>query len=158
EGEVTTDLNFERSLANKEILEYQILEEMKYKAPVEIAEAIIEGFLAISGEMEEASTYAKAAKKLDEKAEERDDLLEEAKEKLEAAQSELESIRAEIMTELDNSTDNYPRVDNIYHIYQFHDRYLSNYEIDHDDPNPAVDPDLLEAQAFKRNAVRLLGD
>lgn len=162
EGEVTTDLNFERSLANKEILEYQILEEMKYKAPVEIAEAIIEGFLAISGEMEEASTYAKAAKKLDEKAEERDELLEEAKEKLEEAQSELESIRDKIMTDLDNSTDNYPDVDNIYHIYQFHDRYLENYQNVGGNPGgyPAtgVDPDKRKAETFKRNAVRLLNE
>ncbi|WP_235849098.1 MULTISPECIES: DUF5702 domain-containing protein [Bacillaceae] len=67
-----------RELANPAILEHQILEEMKYKAPVEIVINLIDKFASVSSAMKETSTFIKTAEDIQGKFEDREKALNEA--------------------------------------------------------------------------------
>ncbi|WP_284139667.1 MULTISPECIES: DUF5702 domain-containing protein [unclassified Virgibacillus] len=123
EDELSLDLNMERSLANKDILKYQILEEMKYKAPIEVGEALIRDFLTVAEHVEEASDYAKIAKKVNKKAKEREELLDEVETLLTDAKALLEKMEGNIQH---NTSSSYPEVTNISDILQWHNKYIED--------------------------------
>ena len=126
-NEISLNLNMERSLANKDILKYQILEEMKYKAPVEIGEALLKDFLSIAEHVQQASDYAKVAKKINKKAKNREELLEDVEQLLEDAKELLEEIEDDIHGE-SGAGNKYPNVKYIDDIFRFHGQYLSDLE------------------------------
>lgn len=126
ESELSVDLNLERSLVNRDILRYQILEEMKYKAPVEVGEAIIKNFLSISEKVEEASNYSKVAKEVNELSKDLQAKLEEAKEKVESTITTLDNINHYISHQ--GPTGTYPDVKTSYDIYHYHNRYKQDLE------------------------------
>lgn len=68
------------SLANQTVIQRQILEEMKYKAPIEFALAITDKFKksGITAPMKQGSLFAMEAEKLEKLLDERDDFLNEA--------------------------------------------------------------------------------
>ncbi|WP_096270186.1 DUF5702 domain-containing protein [Paucisalibacillus globulus] len=121
EGEISLDIHLERSLANQDILRYQILEEMKYKAPVEVGEAIIKDFLSVAEQVEQASDYAKIAKELNEKAKSREEMLDEVEKLLKESKEILENMRGKVEAESSSST--YPNVSVTYDIFQYHNKY-----------------------------------
>lgn len=86
EGEPTVIVKDERMLSNKTTIEHQILEEMKYIAPMEIGKTIIEGFLQVSRGMQEASAYVDIATSIQDDVEDREDILDRIKSKLEIVQ------------------------------------------------------------------------
>ncbi|MFD2046159.1 DUF5702 domain-containing protein [Ornithinibacillus salinisoli] len=125
EVEISLDIHLERSLANKDILRYQILEEMKYKAPVEVGEALIKNFLSVSEQVEQASDYAKISKELNDDAKEREETLDEAEELIKEAKNLLDSIHGEIHN---STTSTYPNVQVIEDILEHHVKYTDDLE------------------------------
>jgi Family of unknown function (DUF5702) len=91
EGEITTKLDENRMLSNKTTIEYQILEEMKYIAPMEVGKSIIEGFLQVSEAMEQASVYVDIAESIQEDVDKREEKLDKAKETLDEARKKSSS-------------------------------------------------------------------
>lgn len=164
ESEMSLDIHSERSLANEEILKYQILEEMKYKAPIEVGEEIIKNFLTISEQVEEASNYSKVAKEVNELAEERMEKIEEAKERIEEAQNYLNGVSSLIAK--DGPTGTYPDIKTTYDIYHYHhESYLGDLEdivdAENADEDEEIDEDDIEqkrsdTRTFKENAERIL--
>lgn len=133
EDEVVTELNLERSLASPDILEYQILEEMKYKAPVEVGVAILEKFLSVSSAVEEASDYADIAKEVNKKAKKREEDIDDALEYLENAKKIIDDMDSKV-----NGTGNstYPEVNNLADIRNKKNKYVEyhqNKDKDEDD-------------------------
>ena len=86
EGELTTEISDKKMLANKETIEYQILEEMKYKAPMEVGKSIIEGFLQVSEAMGQASVYVDIAESLQDDVDKREEKLDKVEKHLTKAQ------------------------------------------------------------------------
>ncbi|MUK87033.1 hypothetical protein GMD78_01275 [Ornithinibacillus sp. L9] len=125
EDEISLDIHLERSLANKDILKYQILEEMKYKAPVEVGLSLIKDFLSVSEQVEEASDYAKIAKELNDDAKEREELLDDAEELIQEAKDLLDSIHGEIHNP---SSSTYPNVQVIEDIRRHHVKYTDDLD------------------------------
>ncbi|GAQ19901.1 hypothetical protein OPHB3_3886 [Oceanobacillus picturae] len=163
ESEITTELNLERGLSNKDILEYQILEDMKYKAPIEIGEAILENFLSISDEMEKASVYVDVIGEIEEDVEERENKLDEAKKLIEEAKDILDGINSKVTSQNSSS---YPAVNNLQDIFTGHTKYLDAYPInppneeDDDDKSDEEkeneEKDKEDADKFKTEATNLL--
>lgn len=167
EGEITLSPEMDRSLANREILEYQILEEMKYKAPVELGEALIKNFLSISDKVEKASDYAKIAKDINKKAKDREAKLDEAEKLINEAKNLLDSLADKI-----DSTEkySYPDIRNIQGILNYHDTYtsdlerieeLENREEDEDEEDSEDEGKSLEELrrdtfVFRGNAIQIL--
>ncbi|GEM_PF-4874001 len=161
ENEMSLDIHSERSLANEEILKYQILEEMKYKAPIEVGEAIIKNFLSISEQVEEASNYSKVAKEVNELAEERMEKIEEAKELIEEAQDYLNGVNSLISD--DGPTGTYPDIKTTYDIFHYHHgSYLSDLEDIEDaeeeehDETDEIEQKKADTKTFKKNAENIL--
>ncbi|RDW21718.1 DUF5702 domain-containing protein [Oceanobacillus chungangensis] len=164
ESEITTNLNLDRGLANKEVFEHQILEEMKYQAPIEIGESILESFLSISDEMEQASVYVDIIKEIEDDVESREEKLDKATELIKEAKEKLESIDTEINS---TSVSAYPVVNNLQDIFNGHTKYLDVYPInppadDGDDEEKTNEEkeketeDKRKADNFKGNAAALL--
>lgn len=160
DGEITTTLD--RNLASEEILTYQILEEMKYKAPVEVGEALIKSFLSISSVVEQASDFSNVAKEVNGKAKDREEKLDEALEYLEKAKKILQDIDP-IINGRANST--YPKVNNIEDIMTKKGTYRKYYT-NKDNDDEELDEEELEAkekekenaELFQENARKLIED
>lgn len=128
DAETNLNLNLERSLANKDILRYQILEEMKYKAPVIVGEKIITQFLSVSELVEETSDYVKISKSLNELSKEREELLDEVEELLKEAKEILKKKQNQIMNGSNENHSEYPEVNRLYDIFYWHSRYREDME------------------------------
>ncbi|QGH34093.1 hypothetical protein GI584_08700 [Gracilibacillus salitolerans] len=89
----SASIDFSRELADKDILEHQILEEMKYKAPVEIAKELIEKFSFLTTAVKETSAFVDAAEKIQDDFEEREELLDETEETYDKVLSDLETFK-----------------------------------------------------------------
>lgn len=125
ENEISLSLDMGRTLANKDILRYQILEEMKYKAPIEVGEAIITNFLSVSEQVEEASNYAKIAKELNGDAKKREGKLDDVKKLLDEAENLLDSMEGRVHH---NSSSTYPNVKVLADILAHHSQYLQDLD------------------------------
>lgn len=166
DSEMTLDLNFDSSLDSEEVLRYQILEEMKYKAPVEIGEAILKDFLSISEKVEEASNYSKIAKEINDLAEERMEKIDEALELINAAKAQLDDVKDK--AKKTSSGASYPEILNIYDIYKYH---YSDYVLDLEEiealENPGegkeIDKERIQElkdnrKVFKHRAIAMLNE
>lgn len=118
EGEVLTELDSTWSLANKKILEYQILEEMKYKAPVEIGESLLKDFLSIASVVEQGSNFSEVAQEVNGKAKTREENLENAEKLIKEAEDHLNDIKAKINNE-EKGNYEYPEVKKIADIRKY---------------------------------------
>jgi hypothetical protein len=166
EDEISLDLNYARNLTYDEILRYQILEEMKYKAPIEIGETILSNFLSLSEKVEEASEFSKIAKEVNELAEDREEKLDKVIELLEEAKEELEDVNHLVRNA--DSGESYPEITNTHGIYYFHfetyrDQLEAIEEFDNaeDDEETEYDEDEIDefredTATFKENAIDIL--
>ncbi|KGA96961.1 hypothetical protein AJ85_17580 [Alkalihalobacillus alcalophilus ATCC 27647 = CGMCC 1.3604] len=119
-GEVNVVVDEGRMLAHSEIFKHQVLEEMKYSAPIEVGQALIEGILGISSAMEEASKLSKVHKKIRKDLEEREEKLDEALEKLRAAKDIIEGHAGQVQ---DSSSSSFPDVNNLDDVRNHFERY-----------------------------------
>ncbi|MBM0066639.1 TadE/TadG family type IV pilus assembly protein [Alkalicoccobacillus gibsonii] len=157
------------NLASPDTAEYQILEDMKYKAPLEIGESVIEGFLSITKEVQEASEYAEVAEDVQEEVEKRDERLEKVEENLESAYTVLKSIEKNVKGE---AAAPFPQVNNLNELYDHLDKYqeirkaeeeAENREEDEgdgdggeDEDESPTDEELDDANDYERNIVSFL--
>lgn len=168
ESEITTELNLDRGLANKEVFKHQILEEMKYKAPIEIGEAIIEGFLSLADDMEKASVYTDVINEIEGDVKDREKKLDDAVELIKDAEGKLNSIKSKI--ESDNRNP-YPIVNNLEDLFWGHLEYIKVYpktppaddEDNEDDEKTDEEKEQEEeekedADNYHKNASNLLDD
>ncbi|MEK4563615.1 DUF5702 domain-containing protein [Alkalihalobacillus sp. FSL R5-0424] len=88
----SVSFNSDMMVASKDTFEYQILEDMKYKAPLEIGESILEGFLQISGEMKKASQFVDVASEVQKEIDARDEDVEKARKELTSAEEKLKPL------------------------------------------------------------------
>lgn len=153
------------NLASPGTAEYQILEDMKYKAPLEIGESVIEGFLSITKEVQEASEYAEVAEDVQEEVEKRDERLEKVEENLESAYTLLSTLDEKVYGE---ATSPFPQVNNLNELYNHLDKYQEirkaeeeaenreEYEEDEDEDESPTDEELDDADDYERNILSFL--
>lgn len=150
------DPNENRTFSNTELVKHQILEEMKYKAPIEFGKIIIDGILPYTCTMQEAEVFVDVAKEVDDLVQDRDDYMEKAKEHLLNARNSLKSVDGKVNN---NSSSVYPDVKNL----EDGKKYFSEYE---DDPKTEFERDLKnifidirnEGNAAKRELTRAIQD
>ncbi len=118
--------NEERSFANEEIVKHQILEDMKYKAPIEFGKVILDGVLPYACTMLEAEITVDVAEAVDKDIKDRDAEMKNAIEHLKAAKQKLKNVDGEIN---DPSRSSYPDVKNLQDAVKHNEEY-------HDDENP----------------------
>lgn len=102
--------NENRTFANTEIVKHQILEEMKYKAPIEFGKIIIDGILPYTCTMQEAEVYVDVAKEVDGLVQDRDKSMEKAIEHLLKARKSLKEVDGKVN---DSASSTYPNVANL---------------------------------------------
>ncbi|MFN7251944.1 MAG: hypothetical protein ACK4M9_14235 [Anaerobacillus sp.] len=118
-----TEVDVTRQLAHPEIIRHQILEDMKYKAPVEIVTTILEKFNFISEAMKEASVFMKVAKKVEKEFNKREKALDKLKDNLTTSHADSERLDNGINGSRGAS---FPNVNNFSDIvYHFNNGYKS---------------------------------
>lgn len=121
-------LTASRPLADIDILEHQILEEMKYKAPVEIAINLIDNFSFLAEAMKTTSEFIDIAEAVQKPFENREELLDKSEDFLNGGEEREIGIndRLESFTNSMNSTDysDYPRVNHFSDIVYHFQTYL----------------------------------
>jgi tetratricopeptide (TPR) repeat protein len=137
---------------------YQMLEDMKYKAPLIIGESILEGFLSVSEEMEQASNIIDIAKEFNKKIDEREEKLDEAKEELDKAKAKIEPLENRFTGgAVSGAIRSYPNVgsltDILENISKFEDD-LENEE-DSEDTDDASDA-AQNIKTFKEETERII--
>ncbi|WP_117168154.1 DUF5702 domain-containing protein [Paraliobacillus sediminis] len=124
---VDSSLVASRPLANPDILENQILEEMKYKAPVEITKNLLEKFSFVSEAMRSASEFVDIAEEIQEDFEDREELLDDSEAALEKGTSEKASIKKRLDTfkesMIETKGNDYPEVISFKDIVVHYDTY-----------------------------------
>lgn len=126
-------LNASRPLVEIDILEHQILEEMKYKAPVEIVLNLIDNFSFLADAMKSASEFIDIAEAVQEPFENREALLDKSETFLNGDEEEEEigmNDRLESFNNNMNSTDysTYPAVNYFSDIVYHFQKYLDTTE------------------------------
>ncbi|WP_413377886.1 DUF5702 domain-containing protein [Alkalihalobacillus sp. 1P02AB] len=161
-GEVNVVVDEGRMLAHSEIFKHQVLEEMKYSAPIEVGQALIEGILGISSAMEEASKLSKVHKKIRKDLEEREEKLDEALEKLKAAKDIMEELEGKVKNPGSSS---FPDVNNLNDILRHYDRYNEIRSEENESEEDLSDDEIEEreensedADSFIENAETLADD
>ncbi|SDZ18156.1 hypothetical protein SAMN05421736_10798 [Evansella caseinilytica] len=120
DGEISVELHPHRMLGNTATIRYQILEDMKYIAPMEIGASVIESLLKVSEEMEAASTYAKASSKINKDLDNREDKLDKVLKLLEEAERLLDDLDDKIKGA---GSSKFPHVGHISHFVQHLEEY-----------------------------------
>ena len=122
-----------RPLVEIDILEHQILEEMKYKAPVEIVINLIDNFSFLADAMKSASEFIDIAEAVQEPFENREELLDKSDTILNGSDEEAEigiNARLENFNHTMKSTDysTYPAVNYFSDIVYHFQKYLDTTE------------------------------
>ncbi|WP_058305887.1 DUF5702 domain-containing protein [Gracilibacillus massiliensis] len=120
----SASIEFSRPLADPDILKHQILEEMKYKAPIEVVKELIEKFSFITTAMKETSAFIDTAEKIQDDFEEREEHLDEVETKFKELDEELDSELAKFeknLTHPENST--YPNVNYFVDVVEHYAEY-----------------------------------
>ncbi|WP_280772016.1 DUF5702 domain-containing protein [Salipaludibacillus daqingensis] len=162
EGETSVSFHEGRMLSSEETIKYQILEEMKYIAPIEIGESIIDGFLQISEAMEEASTYAKVASDIEPLVEDREENLDRVNELL----TEAKGLTDDMDPWMNGSTNSeFPEVndlnDLVTHVEQYQEiredeRDGEDDEDMDDEEREELDESIEDADTFQENVEEFL--
>lgn len=112
-----------------EILKHQILEEMKYKAPVEITRGLIEKISFLSSAMKESSTFVETSSEIVDDFDKREEKLDEIGDKLDNPGTHFENLKNAIKNNAAN--DPYPNTNNFSEVVKGFDKYEStNDEVD----------------------------
>ncbi|WP_017471234.1 DUF5702 domain-containing protein [Amphibacillus jilinensis] len=121
-------LSASRPLADVNVLEHQILEEMKYKAPVEISTHLIDNFSFLAEAMQSASEFIDIAEKVQQPFEDREELLDKSEDFLNGGDKREQGIneRLETFKNSMHATDysQYPEVNNFSDIVYHFETYL----------------------------------
>ena len=91
--DVSGDLS--RDLANVDLFKHQVLEDMKYKAPIEIIEEVVEKILKSSKAVKEASVFIDIASEISDLFDEREELLKEVFNLVDETEEELKTLHNE---------------------------------------------------------------
>ncbi|MEK3887597.1 DUF5702 domain-containing protein [Bacillus sp. FSL K6-3431] len=144
EGDIKTIIKDERMLSNKTTIEYQILEEMKYIAPMEVGQTIIEGFLQVSKGMQEASAYVDIATSIQDDVDDREESLDKIKLKLEIAKQRSNELGKYVNNPSEAS---FPTVKNLNDLL----KHLTTYkEIKEREEQPPAGEDETDEEKEKR--------
>ncbi|MGP4064993.1 DUF5702 domain-containing protein [Oceanobacillus sp. M65] len=106
----TLEVNDQRTFANTEIVRHQILEDMKYTAPIEYGKIIVDGILPYTCTMMEAEIYVDISKDINDLIQDRDEEMKQAVTHLKNAHSDIESVKGKVRN---NSSSTYPNLDNL---------------------------------------------
>src|SRR5699024_10895835 len=90
---VSSDLS--RDLADVELFKHQVLEDMKYKAPIEIIEEVVEKIMKSSRAAREASVFIDIASEISDLFDEREELLKEVFNLVDETEEELKTLHDE---------------------------------------------------------------
>lgn len=91
--DVSGDLS--RDLADVELFKHQVLEDMKYKAPIEIIEEVVEKILKSSKAVKEASVFIDIASEISDLFDEREELVKDVFKLLDETEEELKTLHDE---------------------------------------------------------------
>ncbi|RIU93620.1 DUF5702 domain-containing protein [Oceanobacillus picturae] len=104
------EMNDQRTFSNTEIVKHQILEDMKYTAPIEFGKIIVDGILPYTCTMMEAEIYVDISKDINDLIKDRDEEMNQAVTHLRNAHQDLESVEGKLNN---NSSSTYPNVNNL---------------------------------------------
>lgn len=104
------EMNDQRTFSNTEIVKHQILEDMKYTAPIEFGKIIVDGILPYTCTMMEAEIYVDISKDINDLIKDRDEEMNQAVTHLRNAHQDLESVEGKVNN---NSSSTYPNVNNL---------------------------------------------
>jgi hypothetical protein len=102
--------NENRTFSNTEIVKHQILEDMKYTAPIEFGKVIMDGILPYSCTMQEAEVYIDISKDVNQLVADRDEAMAKAVNHLINAHNKLDSAEGKVNNP---SSSTYPNVNNL---------------------------------------------
>lgn len=157
EGSAKIDFNEEMMLATPDTFSYQILEDMKYKAPLQIGEAILEGFLSVSDEMEKASNFVDVAAELQKKVDEREEKLNEVKKELDNAKKKIEPLEKNFIGgSVRGIFSTYPNVNSLKDIVEHLDRFKEDTETIDDDSAEDNDKAKDNVKTFKEESEKVV--
>lgn len=111
----------ERVLVNMDVLRHQILEDMKYRAPIEFSIEIIDKFLFVARAMKETSSFVDVAEAIEDDLEARDKAIDNAIDTLHQSIEKLKEINLRIESEVSIS---FPNIYTLNNIADQHDQYL----------------------------------
>lgn len=138
-----------RTFANKKIIKHQILEDMKYKAPIAFGDRVLEAFLPAACTMKEAEVVSNAAEDVEENVKDRDELMESAKEEIGNADNKLQAVEKEATD--DWTGDDYPSVTNVRDIQA----NVSDYRESLEDDDPSEE-DIEKQDEFHNDSKKVL--
>ncbi|WP_420535539.1 TadE/TadG family type IV pilus assembly protein, partial [Alkalihalobacillus pseudalcaliphilus] len=147
EGSVNVVVDEDRMLAHSEMFKHQVLEEMKYSAPIEVGQALIEGVLGISSAMEEASKLSKVHKKIKDDLDGREQKLDEALAKLEEAREKMANLASKVNA---NGNSTFPTVNRTGDIVRHYQTYNDNKA----ELQEELDEDASDEDKEKRDKMR----
>ena len=138
-----------KMLANEYTFENQILEDMKYRAPVEFTIEVIDAFSKITDAMEQASILVDLAAEVDKEAQKREDHLDKVKQHLENAKKELDGVGGKI----NGTSATFPSVGNIGDIashFSIYEQILAEQSLPEEERTTPYS--LADANQFVENA------
>ncbi|MFC0526020.1 DUF5702 domain-containing protein [Pontibacillus salicampi] len=126
---LTSDEN--RTLANKEVFKHQILEEMKYRGPIQYGKMVSEKFMPVACTMEKSSEFTSIASEVEEEFDKRATYLQSVESNLTrrsgGATSEINSIKRDVKPNAKGGVD-YPDVRNVGDIIQHYEDYQNDLD------------------------------
>ncbi|MFD1017672.1 hypothetical protein [Thalassobacillus hwangdonensis] len=114
-----------RSLANVDVLEHQILEDMKYRAPVEYGKLVVEQFMPVACAMEKASAFTDVASEVEKEFQQRSEVLQQLKSDLKEAERQIELIKKAVYPN-HRSENKYPTVKAVGDLNNHYPKYADN--------------------------------
>lgn len=154
-GKTRVTINHEKMLSDTYTFKHQILEDMKYRAPIQFTSSIIDGFLQVSNAMEQASAFADIASNIDKKARNRKKDLDSAKNDLTQAKSKLEKMKRPVGGA---SSAKFPTVNTLGDIVKDVGIYQKIISPKRQPSNVSKKPKYtrIDARKFQRNAEKLV--
>ncbi|MDO6448216.1 DUF5702 domain-containing protein [Oceanobacillus profundus] len=119
-----------RTFSNKEIVKHQILEDMKYTAPIEFGKVILDGILPYSCTMLEAEIYVDISKDVNDLVKDRDAEMEKAINHMKNAYNQLDSVDNKV-----NGTNasTYPNLNNLGNAIDHFPTYIEDEDSEFED-------------------------
>ncbi|HET7627421.1 MAG TPA: DUF5702 domain-containing protein [Bacillales bacterium] len=116
-----TKVTTSRPLSDPVVLKHQILEDMKYRAPIHFTSLIYQRFMGLSGAMQQASTFTDTMNAIQDDVAARTKALKKTAQLLKGAKETLEEIRSEVTGASRSAV--FPQINNLNDITRFYDDY-----------------------------------
>ncbi|HEU5140385.1 MAG TPA: DUF5702 domain-containing protein [Bacillales bacterium] len=161
--EAATSVKTSRPLSDPVVLKHQILEAMKYRAPIEFTKLIYKRFIGLSDAMHQASAFTDTMNAIKDDVASREKALDDVARLLKEARNQLVGIQDEVTSRDDRSE--FPEIRNLNDIVKFFRKYESALPSEDDRSCKSSlqvqcdsSGDKGTAMAYEDHSLRLLGN